>query len=420
MDVITQIFSYINGLGATITMPIIFTVFGLIVGLKFKEALRSGLLYGVGFAALWLVLDYFMGSLGDAASAISANLGLHLDVTDAGWMVGASMAFSSTLLPVSVICILGLNIVLLLTGFVRTLNIDIWNYWIMITGGVMIYHYTGSYVLGLCVILLTSVILLKLADLYAPKAWETIDLPRGISLPHMDTLAMAPIYMLVGKLLDKIPGLNKSNFDLDKLQDKIGVFGEPVFMGAILGALLGIASGYDFAQTANTAIVMATTMVIMPKVCSILMEALTPIADQTHEVVAKRFNGRDIYIGMDAAIAAGNPTVLLTSIIVIPFMLVMAAVLPGNRMLPLADLSSMALYVVWAVVAGHGDLRKSLICAAVGSIIYMYCGTFVANVYTDAAVAAGAIESGSGLISSISAGNPLYTIWLALAMVFHH
>lgn len=416
MDVITKIFEAINNLGATLTMPIIFTVFGLIVGMKFKDALRSGLLYGVGFTGLWLVLDMFMGALGDAASAISENLGLSLSVTDAGWMVGAAIAFSSPLLPLSVIGILGVNIILLISGKVKTLNIDIWNYWIMITGGAIVYQYTGNFWIGLLVVIVTSVILLFLADHYAQRSWDVINVPKGISLPHMDTISMAPIYFGVGALLDKIPGLGKKKIDLDKLQEKIGVFGEPIFMGAILGALLGLGAGYDFSSTLNMAMVSATTMVLMPKVCSILMEALTPIADATHTLVGKHFKGRDIYIGLDAAIAAGNPTVLLTSIIIIPFMLVMAAILPGNKMLPFADLSSMALYVIWAVVAGHGDLIKSLICAAVGAIVYMYGGTFVAEIYTQAAVACGAAD-GTSLISSISAGNPLYSIWLALAML---
>ena len=88
-------------------------------------------------------------------------------------------------------------------------------------------------------------------------------------------------------------------------------------------------------------------------------------------------------------------------------------------MLPFGDLSSMALYVVWAVVASKGNMFRSLITATIGCIVYMLCGTFVAEAYTATAVACGAAESGV-LISSISAGNPLYTIFLAIAKIFVH
>ena len=44
-----QVFSYIIGLGAAVMMPIIFTILGVCIGIKFSKALKSGLLVGVGF-----------------------------------------------------------------------------------------------------------------------------------------------------------------------------------------------------------------------------------------------------------------------------------------------------------------------------------------------------------------------------------
>ncbi|MBR0138286.1 MAG: hypothetical protein IJM15_07735 [Erysipelotrichaceae bacterium] len=417
MELITKVFTAISDLGGALAMPIVFTVFGLLVGMKFKDALRSGLLYGVGFSGLWLVLDYFLVGVADATVAISENLGLSLDVTDAGWMVGADIAFSSSLLPVSVVAIILVNVLLIAVGFLKTLNIDIWNYWIMITGGAIIYTYTGSYILGLLVVVLTSVIIAKLADIYAKNSWDAIDVPEGISLPHMDTISMAPICFVVNKVIDLIPGVRDWDLNLDSLQEKVGVFGEPVFMGFILGFVLGLFAGYGFTGALSLGMVTATTMVLMPKICSVLMEALAPIAEATQEMVMKKFNGKEVYIGMDAAVAAGHPTVLLTSIIVIPVMVLLSTVLPGNRMLPFGDLSSMALYVVWSVVAAKGNMFRSLVTATVAAIVYMYCGSFVAEAYTATAVALGAVSSGT-LISSISAGNPLYSIFLAIAKLF--
>lgn len=419
MELITQVFTALSDLGATLAMPIIFTIFGLVMGMKFKDALRSGILYGVAIAGLWLVLDYFLGNVAGATVAISENLGLSLDITDAGWTVGSTIAFSSTLLPVSVVFILVLNVLLISVGFLKTLNVDIWNYWIFITGGAIIYNYTGSYAAGLVTVLAMFVIVTKLADIYAKYSWETISVPEGISLPHCDTISMAPINFLTNKIINLIPGVRDWDINLDSLQDKLGVFGEPVFMGFIIGFVLGLAAGYGITGALNMGIVSATTMVLMPKICSIFMEALSPIAEATQEKVMSKFDGKEVYIGMDAAVAAGNPNVLLTSIIVIPLMILLAAVIPGNRMLPFGDLSSMALYVVWAVVASKGNMFRSLITATIGCIVYMLCGTFVAEAYTATAVACGAVESGV-LISSISAGNPLYTIFLAIAKIFVH
>ena len=43
MQAVIDFFSYINGLGASVMMPIILTIFGVILGAKFGKALRGGL-----------------------------------------------------------------------------------------------------------------------------------------------------------------------------------------------------------------------------------------------------------------------------------------------------------------------------------------------------------------------------------------
>ena len=47
-----QVFSYIISLGASVMMPIIFTIIGLCIGMKFGKALKSGLCRGGRFRRL--------------------------------------------------------------------------------------------------------------------------------------------------------------------------------------------------------------------------------------------------------------------------------------------------------------------------------------------------------------------------------
>ena len=49
------VFSYIISLGASVMMPILFTIIGLCIGLKFGKSLQSGLYVGVGFVGLGIV-----------------------------------------------------------------------------------------------------------------------------------------------------------------------------------------------------------------------------------------------------------------------------------------------------------------------------------------------------------------------------
>ena len=77
-----QVFSYIIGLGAAVMMPIIFTILGVCIGIKFSKALKSGLLVGVGFVGLSVVTALLTSSLGPALIflAVSAVLNIALDL----------------------------------------------------------------------------------------------------------------------------------------------------------------------------------------------------------------------------------------------------------------------------------------------------------------------------------------------------
>ena len=66
-----QVFSYIIGLGAAVMMPIIFTILGLCIGIKFGKALKSGLLVGVGFVGLSVVTALLTSSLGDPLKKVT-------------------------------------------------------------------------------------------------------------------------------------------------------------------------------------------------------------------------------------------------------------------------------------------------------------------------------------------------------------
>jgi len=59
--------SYLSDLGASITLPFLIVLFGLILGQKFTPALRAGLLIGVGFIGLNLVMGLMATQVGPAA-----------------------------------------------------------------------------------------------------------------------------------------------------------------------------------------------------------------------------------------------------------------------------------------------------------------------------------------------------------------
>ncbi|MFR6192551.1 MAG: hypothetical protein ACLUJS_14930 [Anaerostipes hadrus] len=56
------------------------------------------------------------------------------------------------------------------------------------------------------------------------------------------------ICIAIDAIIEKIPGLNKIDFSIDNLQEKVGVLAEPIVIGGILGAIVGALAGYDFSS----------------------------------------------------------------------------------------------------------------------------------------------------------------------------
>ena len=96
MQFIVDIFSYISALGVTVVMPIIITILGLALGAGLGKSLRAGLMVGVGFVGLFLVINNLLGStLAPAVQTMVERFGLSLSVVDVGWPAAAAIAMGS-------------------------------------------------------------------------------------------------------------------------------------------------------------------------------------------------------------------------------------------------------------------------------------------------------------------------------------
>ena len=125
--------------------------------------------------------------------------------------------------------------------------------------------------------------------------------------------------------------------DPETIQKRFGIFGDSTVMGFLIGLVMGILAGYDVAGIGQLAVKTGAVMVLMPKMVALLMEGLTPISESANSFVQKRFPGRELYIGMDAALSVGHPAVLSSSLILVPITILLAVILPGNTTLPFGD-----------------------------------------------------------------------------------
>lgn len=403
MSIFYAIFNTIMDAGATVMLPIIITIIGLIFGVKLSKAFRSGLTIGIGFAGINLVINMMKADLGPAAQAMVENFGIQLDVLDVGWGAIAAVTWSSPIIAILIFAILATNIIMLALKATGTMDVDIWNYHHMAIVGIMVYYVTKSIPLGILASVIMAVITFKLSDWTAPLVEDFFGIP-GVSLPTVSALSSVLIAVPMNWLLDKIPLFRNSKLTVRNAQKYLGFFGEPAILGLILGCGIGALARYDVSKILSLGVSMAAVMILIPKMTSLFMEGLMPISEAAKNFTQKRFKGRKFLIGLDAAVVVGNPDVITTSLIVIPLTIFMAGVLPGNRMLPFADLAVVTFRVAMVVAITRGNLLKNIVMGLVSTGTILYAGTITAPVLTSLAQSIGLdIATDGTMISSFAA-----------------
>lgn len=388
-----QVFSYIIGLGAAVMMPIIFTILGVCIGIKFGKALKSGLLVGVGFVGLSVVTALLTSSLGPALSKVVEIYGLQLKVFDMGWPAAAAVAYNTSVGAFIIPVCLGVNLLMLLTKTTRTVNIDLWNYWHFAFIGAVVYFASGNIWWGFFAAIICYIITLIMADLTAKYFQGYYDKMEGISIPQPFCQGFVPFAWLINKGLDFIPGFDKLNIDAEGMKKKFGIMGEPLFLGILVGCGIGALACKNGAEVVEKipnilglGIKMGAVMELIPRITALFIEGLRPISDATRELIAKKFKGNvSLHIGMSPALVIGHPTTLVVSLLLIPVTLLLAVALPGNEFLPLASLAGMFYLFPMVLPITKGNVLKTFIVGLVVIVIGLLFVTDLAPYFTQAA-----------------------------------
>ncbi|EEH0081097.1 PTS galactitol transporter subunit IIC [Salmonella enterica subsp. enterica serovar Typhimurium] len=405
---------YVLGFGPTVLLPLVLFFLALFFKVKPAKALRSSLIVGIGFVGIYAIFDILTSNVGPAAQAMVERTGISLPVVDLGWPPLAAITWGSPIAPFVIPLTMLINVAMLALNKTRTVDVDMWNYWHFALAGTLVYYSTGSFVLGLSAAAIAAIVVLKLADWSAPLAAKYFGL-EGISLPTLSSVVFFPIGLLFDKIIDKIPGVNRIHIDPENVQKKMGIFGEPMMVGTILGVLLGIIAGYDFKHILLLGISIGGVMFILPRMVRILMEGLLPLSEAIKKYLNAKYPGRDdLFIGLDIAVAVGNPAIISTALILTPISVFIAFLLPGNKVLPLGDLANLAVMASMIVLACRGNIFRAVITAIPVIVADLWIATKIAPFITGMAkdVNFKMAEGSSGQVSSfLDGGNP-FRFWL--------
>lgn len=418
MDIALSFFKEFINLGASVMLPVVIALLGLFFRMKPSQAVRAGLLVGIGFQGMVLTINFLLSTIQPALDYYTA-MGSGYDVAEIGFAALGGASWTTPFAVFAIPAIVIINIILLRLKVTKVLNVDIWNFMHFLVPGALAYVLFGNAIIGFLVAVALSVVTLFAAEKVAPKWGEFFGLD-GTACTCLGYIVYEyPMAAAINWVIDHIPGLNKIDLDLDTLSQKIGILGDPAIIGLFVGGFLGLMTQQDAATIIKMCAGMAAVMVLLPRMVAIMMEGLAPIGAGANEFVKNHIDpDANIYVGMDIALALGDPCCITCTAIMIPVTVGLAFLVPDMRFFPAAILAEVCYVAPMAVLASKGNVFRTLVCMAV----FMYLMLFFANMFAPYAtqmLTACGIDAGGHMVTASHFGyNPgnLIVSFIAKAM----
>ena len=361
MQILLNFFQEFMSLGATVLLPFIVAILGMIFKMDAKKAIKSGLLVGFGFQGLVLAVGLLINSINPVMEYYK-SIGSGYSVLEIGF---ASLGAASWTVPFAVFvipAIFFINILLVRFRITKVLNIDIWNFMHFLVPGALAYALFGSAFIGFAVSLICGIGVLFFAEWLAP-AWQDFFGLEGTTCTTLSFAAWVyPITFILNKIMDKIPGIKNLDVNVSKLGNKLGIFGDTTIIGVLVGVFLSLISKQSFSNTLTVAMGVGASMVLIPRMVSVMMEGLTSLSNSASKYMQNKLGeGSELYIGMDIALGLGDPACITVTAIMIPVTILLSFLIPGMRFFPLGILGEVCYLAPMCVLTSKGNLFRSLV-----------------------------------------------------------
>jgi len=412
-------------IGPVILIPLILLLIGFVTTRNPLKNLLNSFYVFAGMMGMAIMLTLFVNFFEPLIKTIVASSGRIFIIPDAGWLASKEVILNSPITLYAIIAIAALNLVMLLLRLTRTINIDLWNWSIFLFAGSMVFAITEIRWLGILATGIICAITLVIGDIYAPYIENFYGL-KGISNPQTQTVIWAPVSHLVNGTFNRIPGVRRVHVFYEEIQHKLGIFSEPMILGFILGFITGLITKYrEFSSSVwpnilyalGAGLGLAVIMILMPRFVNIMYKGLYPAVNNIKDFISRRITKRELYIGVDSIVFAGHPAVIGLSVIIIPLSTYIATILPGNKILPGADLILIPFILVWAIAPSRGDIFRSFISAMIIVPLTLWISSDMSNLFVNFFAKYGIefTESVKG-ISSYGAGSN-WLFWILLQIL---
>ena len=414
--------------GANVFVPVMIFFIALILKVKPQKAFLSALYAGVGLTGFTLLLNSYTPMVSKVIKKMVTNTGVHLPAFDIGWQGASLVAYSTQAGMIFLVVGLVLQTVLFLIKWTDVFQpSDLWNNYSYMVWGSMCFYVTKNMWLSLGLMVLLNMYSLLLADSIAQRWSKYYNYPRTtiIALHNLEPV-------IFGIIMDPIWNLfkiNKIKLSPKTLQKKLGFLGEPISLGLFLGLFLGILGNTQrlgqlsaWGEIAKIGIATSAIMSIFPKVAGIFAQAFAPLSQAASKSIRKSTKAKDAsgdqeekprlwFLGVNDAVGFGEPATLITGMLLIPIMVLLAILLPGNKVLPVIDLLAIPYWIEGLIALSNGNMVKTMINSVIWFSLGLYMCTATASLFTHIATqgAGVAIPTAALLVTSFNIlGKPFF------------
>jgi len=412
-------------IGPVAILPVLLFIIGFVTTRKPLKNLLNCTYIFAGMVGLSIVLTLFINFFKPLIETILLASPKEFLIVDLGWAVSKQVILNSPITLYILLAVGAVNLIMLLLRLTRTINIDLWNLWIFLLTGSIITAITEIKWLGILIAVIIYIITLVIADIYAPFLEQYFGI-KGVSNPQPQLITWAPIAHIISLVFNRIPGIRRVHVFYEEIQYKLGLFGEPMIIGFILGFIAGLITKYksfgvsiwpNILFALGKGLELAIVMILMPRLVNLIIKGLHPAMEDIKSFISRRITKRDLYIGLDSVLFVGHPSVIALSIIVIPLSVYIATLLPGNNILPAADLIIIPFILIWAVVPARGDIFRSFISSVIIIPLTLWISSDMAILFTNFFQKYNiAVAEGVKNFSSYSSGSS-WIFWILLQII---
>ena len=398
-----------------ITVPIIIFVICKIFRTPTKRAFQSAVLVGVGLMGMSFVTTAFGNVLTPLIQRMVEVSGIDKPGLDIGWQAVASVAYSTDM----GMMFIGVGLLFqVAVWFLKITDIfmpsDLWNNYSISVWGSFLFLLCGNMPLAFALMFFVNLVTLLIAE-SVQKRWSTYYGYIGCAMTAPHHNGDAPMYLVLNIIFSKI-GLDKIQANPQAIKKKIGFMGEPMYIGLVIGLILGIVGNVDrlatieaWGNVAQVAVTCAAVMAIFPRIAGMFAAGFGALTEYSHKTLAKSKYGKDrqFIVAVNDALGYGEAATLTTGLLVIPFAIAVAFVLPGNVVIPLMVLPSLPYMVEIPVALSNGNVVKALIMAIIVFCAKLLMASYWAEAFTQIAAETGfeaaveAVASGTFVLGFI-------------------